>query len=81
MSKKTTPKKQEPPAEQQPEPTMTRPVPPVEEPVQQQDPDLPMAAPPPSLEDRVAALEKAMIKVDEFCTKHNRYHFGGVTGQ
>jgi len=35
---------------------------------------------PPSIEDRVAALEKAMLKVDDFCTKHNRYHFGGSTG-
>jgi hypothetical protein len=39
----------------------------------------PMAAPEPSIEDRVAALEKAMIKADEFCTKHNRYHFGRVS--
>jgi hypothetical protein len=41
--------------------------------------DRPMAAPEPSIEDRVAALERAMIKVDEFCTKHGRYHFGGVS--
>lgn len=39
----------------------------------------PLAARKPALEDRVAALELAVIKLDDTVTKHNRYHFGGST--
>jgi hypothetical protein len=60
-SKKPTPKKQEPPTEQQPT---------------SGDPDLPLAAPPPSIEDRVAALELANIELEKRIKKHEEIHFG-----
>lgn len=78
-------KKQEPPAEQpQPE----------DEPIGYADEDSkplpngrhevlmrPMAVPEPTAEERIALLESRLADVERWTTKHNRYHFGGMTGQ
>jgi hypothetical protein len=86
-SKKPTPKKQEPPAEQQ--------QPPAEEVIGyatedsapdgtvtiQPGPVRPMAVQEPTAEDRLALVESRLSDVERWATKHNRYHFGGMTGQ
>lgn len=71
MSKKPEPKKQEskqePPAEQQQEQEVT---------MIEDEPPRPMAVQPPTIEERVEAIEIRLKLAEEFCTKHNRYHFG-----
>jgi hypothetical protein len=63
-NKKQDTKNQEQPAEQQPE----------------GEPVRPMAVHPPTAEERIEALEIRLKLMEEFATKHNRYHFGGTTG-
>ena len=41
----------------------------------------PMAVPEPDPLERLAALELRMAQMEKTVSQHNRYHFGGVTGQ
>jgi len=68
-AKKTTPKKQEPSAEQPPE-----------APVEGEEVYKPMAVPEPDPLERIAALELRMAQMEKAVSQHNRYHFGGVAG-
>lgn len=70
-AKKTPPKKQEQPAEQQQTPAE-------EEPVQQDEPVRPMAVQPPTPEEQIEALTIRLKVAEEWITRHNRYHFGGM---
>jgi len=68
-AKKTTPKKQEPSAEQPPE-----------APVEEEEVYKPLAVPEPDPIERLAALELRMAIMEKAVSQHNRYHFGGLTG-